>query len=34
VTHRTMFELLMKWSCNLDSESLWNLVKEANTSDM
>jgi len=34
VTHRTMFELLMKWSCDLDSESLWNLVNQTNTSDM
>ncbi|CAF4681057.1 unnamed protein product [Rotaria sp. Silwood1] len=33
VEHRTMFELLMKWSCNLDSESLWNLVNQANTLD-
>jgi len=34
VTHQIMFELLMKWSCDLDSESLWNLVKQTNTSDM
>jgi hypothetical protein len=34
VTHRTMFELLMKWSCDLDSESLWKLVNQTNTSDM
>jgi len=34
VKHQTMFELLMKWSCDLDSESLWNLVKQTNTSDM
>lgn len=33
VTHRTMFELVMKWSCNLDREALWNLVQETNTSD-
>jgi hypothetical protein len=29
VSHRMMFELLMKWSCDLDSESLWNLVNQA-----
>ncbi len=34
VTHETMFELLMKWSCNLDKESLWNLVRETNASDV
>jgi len=34
VTYQTMFELLMKWSCDLDSEPLWNLVKQTNTSDM
>ncbi len=34
VTHQMIFELLMKWSCNLDSESLWNLVNETNTSEM
>ena len=34
VTHQTMFELLMKWSCNLDSESLWNLVNDRNTPEM
>ncbi|CAF5100660.1 unnamed protein product, partial [Rotaria sp. Silwood1] len=22
----TIFELFMKWSCNLDSDSLWNLI--------
>ncbi|CAF4802787.1 unnamed protein product, partial [Rotaria sp. Silwood2] len=22
----TIFELFMKWSCNLDSNSLWNLI--------
>lgn len=22
-----MFELFMKWSCNLDSDTLWNLIK-------
>lgn len=31
VEHRTMFELLIKWSCNLDSESLWNLGRHTNT---
>lgn len=31
---KTIFELLMKWSCNLDSESLWNLVNEQNTPEM
>ena len=34
VEHRTMFELFMKWSCNLDSESLWNLVNQTHISDM
>jgi len=34
VTHQMMFELLMKWSCNLDSESLRNLVEQTNTSHM
>ncbi len=28
VAPRTIFELLMKWSCGLDSESLWNLVNQ------
>ncbi len=26
----TMFELLMKWSCNLDSDSLWTLINMSN----
>ncbi|CAF3697074.1 unnamed protein product [Rotaria sordida] len=34
VEHRTIFELLMKWSCNLDSESLWNLVHQTNALDI
>ena len=34
VAPRTIFELLMNWSCHLDSESLWNLVKENRTSEM
>ncbi|CAF3761406.1 unnamed protein product [Adineta steineri] len=34
VTHQTIFELLMKWSCDLDSETLWNLVNGINTSDI
>ncbi|UJR37109.1 hypothetical protein I4U23_029813 [Adineta vaga] len=33
VSHRTMFELLMKWACDLDMETLWNLVNQTNTSD-
>ncbi len=33
VTHRTMFELFMKWSCDLDSKSLWALVDQTNTTD-
>ena len=31
VSTRTIFELLMKWSCNLDSESLWTLIKQSGT---
>ena len=27
ITPMTIFELLMKWSCNLDRDSLWQLVK-------
>lgn len=34
VAHQTMFELLMKWSCNLDSESLWKLINDPNTPQM
>jgi hypothetical protein len=34
VTHRTMFELFMKWSCDLDGDSLWKLINETDTSDM
>ncbi|CAF2658198.1 unnamed protein product [Rotaria sp. Silwood2] len=34
VEPRTMFELLMKWSCNLDSKSLWNLVNQTNILDI
>ena len=34
IPHKAIFELLMKWSCNLDSESLWNLVNEPNTPEM
>lgn len=34
VRHGTIFELFMKWSCDLDSESLWNLVTQSNNSDM
>ncbi|CAF1431292.1 unnamed protein product, partial [Didymodactylos carnosus] len=26
ITRKTIFELLMKWSCNLDNDSLWKLV--------
>ncbi|CAF3404047.1 unnamed protein product [Rotaria socialis] len=34
IEHRTIFELFMKWSCNLDSESLSKLINQANTSDI
>ena len=34
VAHQTIFELLMKWSCNLDSPSLWALVNQPNTPEM
>jgi hypothetical protein len=30
ILHMTMFELLMKWSCNLDSESLHQLIDTNN----
>ncbi len=30
---KTMFELFIKWSCNLDTDSLWNLIKDE-TSNM
>lgn len=33
VEHQTMFELLMKWSCDLHRKSLWKLVEETNTLD-
>ena len=28
-----IFELLMKWPCDLDKEALWNLVNQTQTSD-
>ncbi|CAF1395347.1 unnamed protein product [Rotaria sordida] len=34
VKHRTIFELFMKWSCNLDSQSLWDLIKQTETLDI
>lgn len=34
VAPKHMFDLLMKWSCNLDSESLWKLIQENGTSSM
>ena len=32
ITTETMFELLMKWSCHLESDSLWKLLKLDNES--
>ena len=34
IAPRTIFELLMKWSCNLDKEPLWTLIQSTNPSDM
>ena len=34
IAPRTIFELLMKWSCNLDKEPLWKLVQSTNSSEM
>ena len=28
ISPKTMFELLLKWSCNLDSDSLWKLIND------
>ncbi|CAF1258977.1 unnamed protein product [Adineta steineri] len=33
ISHMTMFELLMKWSCNLDSDMLWKLINMTDEQD-
>jgi hypothetical protein len=30
----TMFEIFMKWSCDLDRDVLWTLISETNQLDM
>ncbi|CAF1279749.1 unnamed protein product [Adineta steineri] len=33
ISHMTMFELLMKWSCNLNSDMLWKLINMTDEQD-